>query len=586
MDILVTGASGFVGGRLAEALVDEGHVVRAMTRRPDRYRGAGRAVRADVGDPDSLDHALRGADIAYYLVHSLESDDFERRDADAALAFGSGGTYRWCGTHRVPRWVGCRGPDPALAAPALAPHGRGAPRRGRRARDDAPRGDRGGRRRCVVGDHPATGEAAAPDGHAELGAHDDAADRCRRCGAVPRRRGERHRHRAGGPGDRRSRRPHVRGDDVASRSRHERPPASDPDRPAAHAAPVLALDHTRDRCEHHHEPAPRRVDERARLRAAAPTLPTLWWARRWATTRWSPRRWPSAATAPPERIDAASRDRPVLVTETRHRVVAAATLLCGAAVLGWSFNVDPGSGSFYLAAVLLAVIWSGGALLGGALAACTGSGAVAERPGGDGSGRSGRGARGGVRGRRGRRAPDRPAGGRDRRSARLRPPGVRPGRSRRHAREHGRRGDVLPRRALRRAAGAIRPRRHDPPLRARDDGIGQPDAGVRGAVPRRGARPGATTNGTLVGAGHHPRHVVADDAARAACCSSPTDRQRGSASRDVALPDTDAVSSGAFSLGGRRAGPPDGGGDGGRQARARSARRTPRRRGSTTTAAT
>ena len=57
----------------------------------------------------------------------------------------------------------------------------------------------------------------------------------------------------------------------------------------------------------------------------------------------------------------------MLVTETRHRVaLVAATLLCGAAVLGWSFNVDPGSGSFYLAAALLAVIWSGGALLAGA----------------------------------------------------------------------------------------------------------------------------------------------------------------------------------------------------------------------------
>ena len=57
----------------------------------------------------------------------------------------------------------------------------------------------------------------------------------------------------------------------------------------------------------------------------------------------------------------------MLVTETRHRVaLATATLLCGAAVLGWSFHVDPGSGSFYLAAALLAAIWSGGALLAGA----------------------------------------------------------------------------------------------------------------------------------------------------------------------------------------------------------------------------
>ena len=57
----------------------------------------------------------------------------------------------------------------------------------------------------------------------------------------------------------------------------------------------------------------------------------------------------------------------MLGTESRHRVaLATVTLLCGAAVLGWSFHVDPGSASFYLAAALLAVIWSGGALLAGA----------------------------------------------------------------------------------------------------------------------------------------------------------------------------------------------------------------------------
>ena len=42
--ILVTGASGFVGSHLARALVDQGHDVRAMTRHPDSYAGAGAAV--------------------------------------------------------------------------------------------------------------------------------------------------------------------------------------------------------------------------------------------------------------------------------------------------------------------------------------------------------------------------------------------------------------------------------------------------------------------------------------------------------------------------------------------------------------
>lgn len=86
--VLVTGASGFVGSRLAEALVADGHRVRAMTRRPDGYDGAGEPMAGDVDDPASLSAALTGIDVAYYLVHALGSDDFESRDADAARAFG------------------------------------------------------------------------------------------------------------------------------------------------------------------------------------------------------------------------------------------------------------------------------------------------------------------------------------------------------------------------------------------------------------------------------------------------------------------------------------------------------------------
>jgi uncharacterized protein YbjT (DUF2867 family) len=87
--VLVAGASGFVGSHLCTRLADDGHDVRAMTRRPADYAGAGRAVAGDVARPSSLPAALAGADAAYYLVHSLGSADFETEDADGARAFAA-----------------------------------------------------------------------------------------------------------------------------------------------------------------------------------------------------------------------------------------------------------------------------------------------------------------------------------------------------------------------------------------------------------------------------------------------------------------------------------------------------------------
>jgi uncharacterized protein YbjT (DUF2867 family) len=87
--VLVTGATGFIGRRLVAELTERGTTVRAMTRRPDAYDGPGEAVGADVDDPATLPAALEGADVAVYLVHSLDHDDFEDRDARAARAFGA-----------------------------------------------------------------------------------------------------------------------------------------------------------------------------------------------------------------------------------------------------------------------------------------------------------------------------------------------------------------------------------------------------------------------------------------------------------------------------------------------------------------
>jgi uncharacterized protein YbjT (DUF2867 family) len=97
--VLVAGASGFVGRRLCVALDGAGHDVAAMTRNPAGYRGAGTPVRGDVHDPATLEPALAGCQAAYYLVHSLQDADFERKDAAGATAFGEAAGR--AGLHRI-----------------------------------------------------------------------------------------------------------------------------------------------------------------------------------------------------------------------------------------------------------------------------------------------------------------------------------------------------------------------------------------------------------------------------------------------------------------------------------------------------
>jgi uncharacterized protein YbjT (DUF2867 family) len=88
LTVLVTGATGFIGRRLVPELVERGMTVRAMTRRPEAYDGPGEPVGGDVNDADSLTDALKGVDVAIYLVHSLDDPEFERKDAEAARTFG------------------------------------------------------------------------------------------------------------------------------------------------------------------------------------------------------------------------------------------------------------------------------------------------------------------------------------------------------------------------------------------------------------------------------------------------------------------------------------------------------------------
>lgn len=103
MRILVMGATGYIGGRLAPRLAEAGHDVRCLTRRPEQLAGVPWAdgvevVRGDALDRPSLDAAMAGVDVVYYLVHSIGTGAaFEESDrraaattAEAAAAAGVG----------------------------------------------------------------------------------------------------------------------------------------------------------------------------------------------------------------------------------------------------------------------------------------------------------------------------------------------------------------------------------------------------------------------------------------------------------------------------------------------------------------
>lgn len=93
MRAVVTGVTGYVGGRLVPELLDAGFTVRAVSRNPARLDGREwvddvERVAADVGDLDAVRAALEGADVAYYLVHSLGTGrTFEAVDRRNALTF-------------------------------------------------------------------------------------------------------------------------------------------------------------------------------------------------------------------------------------------------------------------------------------------------------------------------------------------------------------------------------------------------------------------------------------------------------------------------------------------------------------------
>jgi uncharacterized protein YbjT (DUF2867 family) len=117
--VLVTGATGYVGGRLVRVLHERGLSVRCLTRRPatltERIPRGVEVAAGDCLDPEAVQRACEGVRVAYYLVHSMGAGDFEERDRAAAAAFARGA--KAAGVERIVYLGGL-----AEESAALSPH--------------------------------------------------------------------------------------------------------------------------------------------------------------------------------------------------------------------------------------------------------------------------------------------------------------------------------------------------------------------------------------------------------------------------------------------------------------------------------
>jgi uncharacterized protein YbjT (DUF2867 family) len=120
---LVTGATGYVGGRLVRELLEAGFAVRILARSPEKLREAPWADRVTVvsgnaHNVDDLTRAMEGADLAYFLVHSLQQGvALERSEAELAHAFSTAAQ-----TNGVGRIIYLGGLAPQIPLEKMSPH--------------------------------------------------------------------------------------------------------------------------------------------------------------------------------------------------------------------------------------------------------------------------------------------------------------------------------------------------------------------------------------------------------------------------------------------------------------------------------
>jgi len=129
MRVLLTGATGYVGGCLLAELERRGIAVRCLARRPEKLAGRTgpltEVMAGDATDPADLARACAGIDVAYWLVHSMESGvDFERADRLAAERFAT--AARETGVGRIVYLGGLGADDDRLSAHLRSRHEVGA----------------------------------------------------------------------------------------------------------------------------------------------------------------------------------------------------------------------------------------------------------------------------------------------------------------------------------------------------------------------------------------------------------------------------------------------------------------------------